>query len=110
MLNQVVFVGKSISIPKFVVDPVTGKESVLIMIEVDRNYKNADGEYEVDIIPVKLWSKMADVAFESALPGALLGVKGCLETAVLPDGQIAISVVGEKVSFLTKAQEQNVER
>jgi len=109
MLNEVRFVGKSVSIPKIVVDTL-GKESVIIMIQCDRVYRNDDGEYVTDTIPVKLEAMNADVALESALPGSLLGIRGFLESSISPDGEIMISVVGEKLSILTQSRTQDVDR
>ena len=45
MLNQVVIVGKVVKLPE-VKETSTGVKLAELLVEVDRNFKNSQGEYE----------------------------------------------------------------
>ena len=77
MLNQSVLVGRLTSKPELVEED--GKKKVSISISVPRPYKNEDGEYEADIIPIELWQGIAEKTTEYCVKGDLIGIKGHLK-------------------------------
>lgn len=83
-MNNVVVVGR---ITRFKGNEVT--------ITVNRNYKNEDGIYMSDSIPVCLGINMTDQMAQYCRIGDVIGVKGRLENR---DGVV---VLAEKVSFLS---------
>ena len=54
MLNQVVLVGRVQAIPK-VSETSTGIKVAEMLVEVERNYKNSQGVYDIDTIQCTLW-------------------------------------------------------
>lgn len=90
MLNQVVIVGKLHRTEILGGD----KTYAVIYLLVERNFKNADGEYEVDLIPIHLKNSMAEHAADLE-SGELVGVKCRVENE---NGTIRIMC--EKLSIL----------
>lgn len=66
-----------------------------ITISVNRNYKNEDGIYMSDLIPVCLGINMTEQMTKYCKIGDVIGVKGRLEN------EDSIIVMAEKVSFLS---------
>lgn len=83
-MNTVVLVGR---ITKFEGDEVT--------ISVTRNYKNEDGIYMSDLIPIRLSANIGEKMKEFCKVGDVIGVKGRLENR----GEVV--GIAEKVSFLS---------
>lgn len=83
-MNNIVIVGRIASFK--------GNE---VTISVNRNYKNEDGIYMSDLIPVCLGINMTEQMTKYCKIGDVIGVKGRLENR---DG---IIVMAEKVSFLS---------
>lgn len=54
MLNQIVIVGRLTGNPE-VVKSEEGKERSQITLAVPRSYKNADGEYDTDLLIAFFW-------------------------------------------------------
>ena len=65
-----------------------------------RSYKNMNGEYETDFIPVTLWQGIAEQTTNYCKKGDLVGVKGRLQVR---EGKV--EVVAEKVTFLSSRKE-----
>ena len=59
MLNQVVMVGR-IANEAELVETENNQKYMRILLAVPRSYKNTDGEYETDFIPVILWRGIAE--------------------------------------------------
>lgn len=74
MLNQVVIVGKLHRTEILGSD----KTYAVIYLLVERNFKNVDGEYEVDLIPIHLKNSIAEHAADLE-SGELVGIKGRVE-------------------------------
>lgn len=66
-----------------------------ITLAVQRSFKNEQGIYETDFIPVVLWNGIAENTAEYCRKGDLIGIKGRLESK---DNQLY--VIADKVSFL----------
>lgn len=100
MLNQTVLVGRLVN------EPVIEEEKhCTITLAVPRSYKNEEGEYETDFIPITLWNGIAQNTSEYCKKGDIIGVKGRLETKIIEneDGtkNYKLELVAEKVTFLS---------
>ena len=62
-----------------------------------REFKNADGQYEADFIPVVLWSNSAEVAGNNLSKGKKILVEGRLQTRSYVDKQNVTRWVTELV-------------
>lgn len=95
MLNNLVLVGRLVSDPE-INETEKGKVTD-ITLAVPRSYKNEEGEYETDFIPVKLFGQIASTNVEYCRKGDLIGVKGRLVRLNDKD----LKVVAEKITFLS---------
>ncbi len=68
-----------------------------LILDISRNFKNQDGEYEKDYIPIELTSNIGNSVFEYCQKGDLVGVRGRTESK---DGK-AIQIIAEKITFLS---------
>ena len=91
MLNQVILVGK--------VKEIKGGK---IKIAVNRTFKNEEGIYESDIIPVVLSGCLNETFKDYCKVDDVIGVKGRLEST-----ERKIYVCAEKVTFLSTKKEEN---
>lgn len=79
-----------------------GRKACNITLAVPRSYKNNEGIYETDFIPVVLYSGIAEKTAEYCKKGDLIAVKGSLQSEnFTADGYKIIKLVAEKVSFLS---------
>lgn len=85
MLNQVVLVGR--------IKEIDGGK---IILSCSRTYKNQDGQYDTDFIPVRLSGGILENINLYCKIGDLVGIKGRIETDVFD-----MIVVADKVSFLS---------
>ena len=101
MLNQIVLVGRLVQDPE-IKELENDKKACNITLAVTRSYKNADGIYETDFIPITLWQGIAENVKEYCKKGDLVGVRGRLQAR-----EDKVEVVEEKVTFLSsKAKEE----
>lgn len=99
MLNQTVLVGRLTSDPE--INEVDGVKVCNITIAVPRSFKNVNGEYDTDFIPVKLHRGIAENTAEYCKKGDLVGVKGRIEIDT-----DTIKVVAERVTFLSSKRDE----
>lgn len=94
MLNKVVLVGRLES------------ENVdeIIKIKVPRNYKNSDGLYDNDIMPVVLIGATKEMTKEYCKKGDLLGISGRIENK-----EDEIVIIAEKITFLSSGKKEEKE-
>lgn len=97
-MNQIILVGRLVK------DPREERDGTLTLA-VPRSYKNADGVYETDFVPCRIWGNMAETTMEYCRKGDIVGVKGRLQST---NGMI--EVVAEKVTFLSSKSSNNNER
>lgn len=71
-----------------------------ITLAVQRSYKNADGIYETDFVPVVLTGDIATSTVAYCKKGDLIGLKGRIQST---DNKLII--IAEKVSFLAAKKE-----
>lgn len=100
MLNQIVLVGR---IAKEIEDIKlkNGKSASIITLSVPRNYKNMDGEYDIDYIDCILYNGIADKCKEYCKKGDLVGIKGRLQSRTNIEEDSNTLVVAEKITFLS---------
>lgn len=112
MLNQIVMVGR-ITRNVELKELEGGKKVADICLAIQRSYKNAEGVYETDFIPVELSGAIAESTSEYCKKGDIVGVKGRIasETEEGQDGNITqrIKVVAEKVTFLSSKRNDDIE-
>lgn len=83
-MNTIVLVGR-----------ITSFEGNEVTISVNRNYKNEDGIYMSDSIPVWLSANIGEKMKEFCQIGDVIGVKGRLEN------RGGVVVMADKVSFIS---------
>lgn len=83
-MNTIVLVGR-----------ITSFEGNEVTISVTRNYKNEDGIYMSDLIPIRLSANIGEKMKEFCKIGDVIGVKGRLENR----GEVA--VMAEKTTFVS---------
>lgn len=94
MLNQTVLVGRLVKDP--VIEEMEDRKYCNITIAVPRSYKNENGEYDTDLIPITLWNTIAQNTIEYCKKGDLVGVKGRIQAK-----ENNIEIVAEKLTFLS---------
>ena len=95
MSNSVILIGRITSTPE-VQDSIDNKSYCFINVAVNRSYKNSEGVYETDFIPVRLEGSIATNTAEYCKQGDLVGVKGTLRQTI--DGRL--QVYAERITFL----------
>ena len=98
MLNQTVIVGRLVENPEIIKEDE--KNVCNITVAVSRPFKNDNGEFDTDFIPVVMWNGIADNMAEYCHKGDLIGVKGRLE---MRDSQLLL--VAEKITFLSSKKD-----
>lgn len=98
MLNQIILVGRVVSI-------TTPTNKTLLKIAIPRSFKNADGEYESDLIDITLYNTIAQTSADYLKQGDLIGIKGRLQNT--PDNNHTI--IADKITFLSTQQETQQE-
>lgn len=96
MLNNVIIVGRLTDTP-ILERSENNKKICTIIIATPRSFKNDNGEYETDLIPVQLVGNLAETTNEYCMKGDLIGIKGRLARLQYNDMQI----IAEKVTFLS---------
>lgn len=105
MLNQIILVGRLTETPKLTITE-SGKKMINATIAVGRPYKNTEGEYETDFIPVHIYNEMAQNTSEYVQKGDLIGIKGRVETT--DDKKLII--ITEKVTFLSSHKTNDTQK
>lgn len=95
MLNQVILTGRLTNKP--ILEEREDKVYSKITLAVPRNYKNINGEYDIDYIDVVLFNKIAQSCIEYCEQGDLIGIRGNLQR--LKDK--ILEVHAEKITFLS---------
>lgn len=90
MLNQMILVGRVSNLE------VNDEGKAVITLAIPRSFKNADGEYETDILKCRLYGAIATNTKEYCRKGDIVGVKGRLQSE---DGSMI--AIAEKVTLLS---------
>ena len=94
MLNQIVLVGKVVEEIK------TTENQATIVIAVSRNFKNEEGLYESDNIPVIVWNGIIEQTKDYCRKGDTIGIKGRIQ---MIDNNVTI--IAERITFLSSKKE-----
>ena len=103
MLNEIVLVGRLTNDVE-IKTLESGNKVSNITLAVPRNFKNSEGIYETDFIPIEIWNTIAENAFEYLKTGDMVGVKGRLQSRNLDKNdkkETVMEVIAEKITFLT---------
>lgn len=104
VLNQIILVGRVVEVPQ-IKETSNGIKYTSLVLDVTRGYKNAEGDYDSDLIACTLWRGVAEQCIDSCKEGTLVGVKGRLQANVFTnaDGKSYTNyeVVCEKFSYLS---------
>lgn len=94
-MNQLVLVGRIVKeVEK--VELESEKKCYVMTIAVQRQFKNPEGVYETDFVPVILWNAIGENTKEYCHKGDVIGVKGRIQTT-----NNNIEVIADKVTFLS---------
>lgn len=94
MMNQVIVVGRIVKIES--------AEKTTVTIAVSRAFKNADGEYETDFLPIVLWGAASETTVEYCKQGDIIGIRGRVQSE---DSKVVL--IADKVTFLSSKKEDN---
>ena len=92
MSNYVMLIGRIVN--ELTIDSDT--KNCEITIAISRAFKNEDGIYETDYIPVILKGNIAKNVVEYCKKGDLVGIKGRIEKINEP-----MQIIADKVTFLS---------
>lgn len=93
MLNQIVLVGRI----KEIKEDKKNKCGIMTLA-VQQNFKNINGEYDINFIDIKMFGGIAENTKEYCKNGDIVGVKGRLQKL---ENDKQLNVIAEKVSFLS---------
>lgn len=106
-LNIILLIGRLVSDVE-IRETANGKVAT-ITLAVNRDFKNSDGVYETDFIPVTLWEGFADYAKSIAKKGTLVSLKGRIAVYKRQrDDQMTYvtEIVGEKMMVIAQPQKK----
>lgn len=94
MMNNVVLIGRIDND----IEKVENEEktSYKLMLKISRNFKNENGEYETDLVPIELMSYIGSNVLQYCKKGDLIGAKGRIQS-----NENEISVIAERITFLS---------
>jgi len=82
----------------------TGKAVANFTIAVNRPFKNAQGEYDADFIPVVVWDRLAENCANFLKKGSRVGVSGRIQVRTYDDKQgikrYVTEIIANEVKFL----------
>lgn len=104
MINQVTLVGRLTRDPelKFTADgtPVTH-----VILAVNRQFRNQNGEFDTDFVQCTLWRKVAENTVAYCKKGSIIGITGRIQTRHYDNQEgkrvYVTEVVSEGVRFLS---------
>ena len=85
-MNKICVSGRLVKDPTVRYTP-KGKVVCQFTLAVQREFKNSEGNYEADFLPVVLWSNSAEVAGNNLAKGNKILVEGCIQTRSYVDKQ-----------------------
>lgn len=102
MLNRVTITGRLTADPEFR-ETQSGIAVSNFSIACQRNYKNADGEFDADFFNVEAWRQTAEFVSSYFAKGAMMSVDGHLQSQKYQDkagnNRTAIKIVADHVYF-----------
>ena len=96
MNNNVVLIGRiDNDVEKVEMDD---KTLYKLILNISRNFKNQNGEYDTDFIPIELMSSIGSSVFEYCSKNDLIAVRGRIECKEKGN---PIKIIAERISFLS---------
>ncbi len=102
MLNQCALVGKITELPE-IKKTANGTITATLVMEVERNFRNSNGDIESDIFSVQVWRGIAEECCEICKVGSVIAVRGRLTSRVHTTESSTFyntDIIAEKVSFI----------
>ena len=93
-MNQAILVGRIAQ--DLEIKEQENREVTILTLSVQRSFKNADGEYEYDLIPCVLWNGIVEKTCEYCKKGDCIGIKGRIQT-----NESGIYIMAERITFLS---------
>ena len=107
-MNRVCLIGRLTKDTELRATP-NGTYTTSNTIAVNRNFKNANGEYDADFINIVAWRNTAEFLCKYAKKGSLVGCEGRIQTRTYEDTDgkkvYVTEVLVEQVDLLEKKQE-----
>lgn len=107
-MNKVILVGRLTRDPD-IKNTTSGKSVASFTLAVDRRFKNKDGQKEADFVPIVVWGKQAETAWQYLSKGSQIGVSGRLQVRSYDaqDGQrrYVTEVVADEITFLSSKKD-----
>lgn len=97
MTNQLCLVGRISEIKEV-------ENHLIVDVIVNRSFKNINGEYDNDIIPVVITGPMTSSTKEYCQRGDLIGIRGRIERHINDEnsnGYAILQIIAERVTFLS---------
>ncbi|MBF0715712.1 single-stranded DNA-binding protein [Gemelliphila palaticanis] len=109
MLNQVTLIGRLVKKPELR-ESEGGLNYLKATIAVQSNYKNKDGDYEVEFLEFTAFGKVAQNTAKYCDKGSLINLLGSLSNNVYKDKNgvthYQMSLIANKINFLSKGNKQ----
>lgn len=103
-MNCVILTGNLTRDPELKYLPGGGNAVTTFTVAVQRPFKNKEGNYEADFIPVQVWGRSAENAANYLRKGSRAGVSGRLQVRSYEDKEgnkrWVTEVVADRVEFL----------
>ena len=98
MLNHVVVIGKVVEMPIMYKDD-KGLKKISFILEIERAYRESNGEYMNDYIRVVPWRGIAEQMKDLCTVGSIIAVKGrfCCEDK----NSLNVEIIAENITFLS---------
>ena len=101
-MNIVLLMGRLVQDVEIIEHP--NAKYAKITLAVRREFKNSDGNYETDFLPVTLWEGLASTCSEYCKKGTLVSIKCRLQYNRWEDSEgknhYDVEIIGEKMSLV----------
>ena len=108
MYNYFMLIGRLCADAEIIELP-EGKRVCNLVLAVNREFKNQDGEYDTDFIKISVWDFLADVASNNLKKGRMVGVKGRVsvrKVILKDDSELNTHVlIGERIVFFERGEQ-----
>ena len=102
MLGTCVLVGRVVDTP-VITKTAKGNSVSHMLLDVDRPFKNDDGNVDTDRFKVTLWRGIAEECMDHCHEGSIVAVRGRLQSSIYEKDDKEFynyEIVAEKVSYL----------
>lgn len=110
-MNNVVLIGRLTKDPELTYIQGSGTAVAKFTIAINRDYKDKDGNYPVDFIPIEVIGKSAEYVSNYIQKGRLVALQGSIRIERYKDkngdNKTFTKVVTQKVNALEKAKDNN---